>query len=81
MQPNLFKVLAMTAVVLTVQSAPAEIPSDVDSNTAETNGVKTDMVQADVVQADGAQTEELPVVQLVRTLCTHDTSHVSLSRD
>lgn len=72
MHANLFKLLAMAAVVLTVQSAPAETPGDVEINAAEANEAHTDGVLIDEAVTDITQTEELPTVHLVRTLHQRD---------
>lgn len=82
MQANFLKVLAMAAVVLTVQSAPTGTAlSDVEINAAEIDAAKTSGVQADGVQADGVQASALPIVHLVRTLFPHNATYAFPSRD
>ena len=70
MQANLLKVLAMAAVVLTVQSAPTGTTlNDVRTNATETQAAEIGASKtSEAAQADGVQAYVLPTVHLVRAL-------------
>jgi len=82
MQANLFGIIALAAVVLTVQSAPAETTlGDFETNEAQTDVAQADVVQADAAQIEAAQTAGFHKVYVVSTLNLHNAPYVSFLRD